>query len=296
MRRDTFSGFHPIVNFTYFMGVIGFAMFLTHPVFLIISLISSIIYSVYLNGKRAWRFNILMVGPALLLMALVNPAFNHRGETILLYINDNPLTLESMVYGVVMATMLVTMVLWFSCYNSVMTSDKFIYLFGRIIPALSLIFSMILRFVPRFKAQIKTIINAQKCIGRDVSKGNPWRRLKTGLLILSIMTTWALENAIDTADSMKARGYGLKGRTAFSIFRFDKRDKITFTFLCIMIGSVFIGISSKIIYSLYIPRILINKTTPISVIIYLIYLGLCLMPVVINLWEDLKWHYFISKI
>ena len=31
---------------------------------------------------------------------------------------------------------------------------------------------------------------------------------------LSIVVTWSMENAIETADSMKARGYGTKKRTA----------------------------------------------------------------------------------
>jgi hypothetical protein len=43
-----------------------------------------------------------------------------------------------------------------------MTSDKFVYLFGEIIPALSLIFSMVLRLVPRLKAQSRVIANARK--------------------------------------------------------------------------------------------------------------------------------------
>lgn len=96
-----------------------------------------------------------------------------------------------------------------------MTSDKFVYLFGRIIPALSLVLSMSLRFVPRFTAQIKVISNAQKCVGRDVGSGGLIKRAKQGIKILSILVTWALENAIDTADSMKDRGYGLPGAPPF---------------------------------------------------------------------------------
>ena len=106
-----------------------------------------------------------------------------------------------------------------------MTSDKFVYLFGRVIPALSLVLSMTLRFVPKFKAQIQVVSEAQRCVGRDVSNGSVLQRLRNGITILSIMVTWALENAIETADSMKSRGYGLPGRTAFSIYRFDSRDK-----------------------------------------------------------------------
>jgi energy-coupling factor transporter transmembrane protein EcfT len=91
-----------------------------------------------------------------------------------------------------------------------MTSDKFVYLFGRIIPSMSLLLSMTLRFVPRFIAQIKVVSNAQKCVGRDASNGGVVQRVRNAITILSIMVTWALENAIETADSMKSRGYGLR--------------------------------------------------------------------------------------
>ena len=75
---------------------------------------------------------------------------------------------------------------------------------------MSLLLSMTLRFVPKFKSQIKVVSDAQKCVGRDISNGGVLERAKNGLTILSVMITWALENAIETADSMKSRGYGLK--------------------------------------------------------------------------------------
>ena len=110
------------------------------------------------------RFTLLYMLPLLLMAAIVNPAFNHEGGTLLTYLpSGNPLTLESIVYGLAAATMLIAVIIWFSCYTEVMTSDKFVYLFGRIIPALSLVLSMTLRFVPKFKAQIKVVSEVQQC-------------------------------------------------------------------------------------------------------------------------------------
>ena len=221
-KMNEFKTYHPIVNFVYFIFVIGFSCVFMHPVSLVISLLSGFTYSVMLKGKSAVKTNLIYMIPTLLFAALINPAFNHEGITIIKYLpSGNPLTLESVIYGLAAAIMIVSVICWFSCYTEVMTSDKFIYLFGRIIPSLSLILSMTLRFVPRFSAQLKTVANAQRCMGRDVSNGSIVERAKHGLSILSIMTTWALENAIDTADSMKSRGYGHPGRTAFSIFTFD---------------------------------------------------------------------------
>jgi energy-coupling factor transport system permease protein len=287
--KDHFSTFHPVVNFVYFAAVIVFSMFFMHPVFLGISLASAVIYSIYLNGMRAVKFNLLGMLPMLLVVALLNPLLSHAGATILLYINDNPITLESILYGVASAVMFVSVIIWFSCYNAVMTSDKFIYLFGKLIPALSLILSMTLRFVPKFKAQIRVISNAQKCIGRDVSNGSVLKRARNGIKIISILVTWALENAIETADSMRCRGYGLKGRTAFSNYRFDKRDQaalaVIFGLVLLLIAGMALGENNM----QYFPVVAAKPVTPLSFVFYAGYAALLLFPVAINVTEDVKW-------
>lgn len=295
--KDAFSTYHPVVNFIYFTFVLIFSMFFMHPMCLTISFICSFIWSIYLGGKRALKFNLLYMIPTLIATALINPAFNHEGATILTYLpTGNPLTLESITYGIGAATMLVTVICWFSCYNHIMTSDKFIYLFGRMIPALSLIFSMVLRFVPKFKAQIKIISNAQKCVGRDVSNGSILKRAKYGIHILSIMITWALENSIETADSMKSRGYGLPGRTAFSIYRFDNRDKVVLSIILITGG--IIGISALLgnFYWRYFPAMKGVEISSWSVMSFICYMALCVIPYVIDILEDKKWKRIESNI
>lgn len=294
---NEFKTYHPIVNFTYFLLVIGFSCFFMHPICLVISLICGFIYSVILKGKKAIHKNLLYMIPMLIATALINPAFNHEGVTILEYLpSGNPLTLESVIYGIAAATMIVSVICWFSCYNEVMTSDKFIYLFGRIIPSLSLIISMTLRFVPRFTAQLRVVANAQRCMGRDISNGSIVKRAKYGLSILSVMMTWSLENAIETADSMKSRGYGHSGRTAFSIFTFDKRDKKALTVILILGIYTLIGNLAGGMYFRYFPSI---KSTEFSIYylsIFAAYFLLCVFPVIIEIKEARKWKSIKSKI
>ena len=188
--------------------------------------------------------------------------------------------------------MLVSVISWFSCYNVIMTSDKFIYLFGRIIQSLSLILSMALRFVPKFKAQIQVVSNAQRCVGRDVSNGTVFQRAKNGLTILSIMVTWTLENAIETADSMKSRGYGRPGRTAFSIFTFDSRDAKAMLAICTAGLYTVIGAFCGGLYYRYFPSMKGTAVTPYSISVFAAYFILCITPVAIELWEDRKWKAF----
>jgi len=291
MIRDTFAGFHPVVNFFYFAAVIGFSMFLMHPVTLGISLVCAATYAIYLGGKKTLRIGLIFMLPMLLITAGLNPLFNHQGGTILTYLpNGNPVTLESIMFGLAAATMLVTVIAWFSCFNKVVESDKIVYLFGRIIPALSLILAMSLRFVPRFRAQIRVISNAQKCIGRDVSSGNIFQKARNGIKILSIMVTWALENAIDSADSMKARGYGLPGRTAFSIYRFDKRDLKAMLLIIVCAIVVIVGAITDVYRFRYFPTIAGAWTGFATIIVFAVYFVLCAFPIAVNIREDLFWR------
>ena len=287
---NEFKTYHPIVNFIYFVFVIGFSCAFLHPVCLCISLFCGFTYSVILKGKKAIKTNLIYMLPMLFLMAIINPAFNHEGATIITYLpSGNPLTAESIIYGLCAALMIVSVICHFSCYNEIMTSDKFIYLFGKIIPAMSLIISMTLRFVPRFLTQLKVVTNAQRCIGRNMSNGSIIHRARCGLSILSIMTTWSLENAIETADSMKSRGYGIPGRTAFSIFTFDKRDGLAL--ICILILGAYTLVGSLMggMYFAYFPTIKTADVSMYGISVFLAYLLLCMCPIIIEIWEVRKW-------
>lgn len=296
-NKDTFSGYHPLVNFLYFGLVIGFSMFFMHPVCLLISFVSAIAYHINLNGKGSVLFLVRYALPLMLLTAIINPAFNHQGMVILCYLpTGNPLTLESILYGVAAAVMLVSILIWFGCYTAVMTSDKFVYLFGKIIPALSLVLSMTLRFVPKFKAQFDCVKEAQAGMGRDSSNGSIWKRLKNAITCFSIMVTWSLENAIETADSMKGRGYGLKGRTAFSIYTFTERDKTVLLWLIFCGTYLLSGVLSGGLYWRYFPNIKGNLTELLTISFEVVYLALCVTPIVMNRKEEKRWKFLQSKI
>ena len=290
INADTFSGFHPLVNFLYFALVLVFTMFFMHPVCLAVSLVSAVMYNICLKGRKAVRFTLVYMLPAALLAAVINPAFNHEGATILTYLpTGNPLTLESIFYGIAAAVMLISIVIWFSSYTEVMTSDKFVYLFGRVIPALSLVLSMTLRFVPKFRAQFKVVAESQRCAGRSLNDGGFIRRMKNGVTILSIMITWSLENAIETADSMKSRGYGLPGRTAFSIYRFDDRDKYALAWLAFCAFFIGSGAAAGGVKWRYFPTARGIEPSVLTAAFMLCYLALCLTPVVVDVCADRKW-------
>ncbi len=297
MLTNEFKTYHPIVNFVYFIFVTGFSMFFMHPFCLSVSLICGLAYLTLLKGKKSIKNNLLSVLSTIAVMGIINPLFNHQGITVVAYFpNGNPLTLQSIIYGISAAVMISSVICHFSCYNQVMTEDKFIYLFGRAMPSLSLMLSMTLRFVPRLAEQFRVIAAAQKCVGNDISKGKAVKRAKSAAAVFSVMISRSLEGAINTADSMKSRGYGLKGRTAFSIFYFDKRDKkalicILASGFYVLIGGVCGGMEFR-----YFPSMQGVRLNAYSISVFAAYMILCLVPIIIEIREVKKWRSIKSVI
>lgn len=287
--RDAFSGYHPLVNCIWFAAVLAYTMLFMHPVMLAVALACAVAYSLYLTGRRAARVQAAAILPLMLLTAVLNPLFNHRGVTILCWLpGGNPLTLEAVVYGIAAAGMLAAAISWFYCLNRVFTTDKLVWLFGRIIPFLSLLVSMTLRFVPQFTARARAVAECQRDLrGREDKK--LLRRAANGLRVLSIVITWALENAIHTADSMKSRGYGLPGRTAFSLYRFSRRDGVALGATVVLSLIVGTGAGLGGIHWEYYPGLAGEMRSPLTLTIFAAWLALCALPLILNLWEACQW-------
>ena len=294
MNKDAFSGFHPAVNLCFFLAAMVITMFINQPVFLAISLFSSCAYLLYLQGKKGMMRQVGYLLPILLGMAVLNPIFNHEGMTVLWYLpNDNPITLEAICFGLASAVMMGASIVWFNCCNTVFTSDKIIYLFGRIIPAMSLLISMTLRFVPRFKNYLQSVMRVQRGMHEPE---NTKEQLQQAMAAFSSTVSWAMEQSIVSADSMKSRGYGIQGRTAFSIYIFEKRDGVTLLTMAVLcFGAVTPSLAGWTSW-VYYPTMTGELFGIAQLISYLCYCGLCNLPLMIDLTEDHKWNSLRSKI
>lgn len=283
------SLFHPWVSFIYFVAMIAGTLLFIHPVFVGVSLVCAIFASAMINGRKTVFATLGFGIPMFIFIALANPLFNHRGATILFYLFENPITLEAIFYGIISAGMMFAAVIWFTCYNTVVTSDKFIYIFGRILPSIALIVSMTLSLIPRLMAQVKVIADSQRSIGLDWKSGSLMQRIRSGARILSILVSWALEDAVITADSMRARGYGQHKRSTFSIFRFGKKDAKMLTIILVLFAvEIFTYLSGRGTMEFY-PAMAFPEIDFTDIFIYVLYITLGILPAVIQIKEDLKW-------
>ena len=296
MSSDTFSKYHPLTNFLFFVGAIGFGVLLEHPAYILVGLLTGSIYYLLLNGRKGMKFLAAML-PLFLLLMFINPLFNTRGDTELLKVFGRPYTLEALLYGSAVSGVFVNMLIWFGCYNKVLTSDKFTSLFGSLIPSISLLLIMVLRMVPNLMRKAAQIAGARKSIGKGIAdSATAKEKLLGGGAILGALTGWALEGSIITGDSMRARGYGSAKRTSFMIYRFTCADLVILSVLLALAVTVIgfsIGGSTAAEYTPTLSLAPITGKTIPGLLAYCIYL---LIPTILHGKEALQWHISISRI
>lgn len=293
LRHDEFTKYHPGTNFAYFCAVIILSLVIFHPLALGISLAGALVYAVLLRGGKALKFFFSMPFIIMALTVILNPVFVHKGITPLFYIGDSPVTKEAFVYGGCAALMIGSVMMWFYCYSQVMTSDRFMAVAGRVMPKSSLVFSMVLRFIPRLKSQGVKIRNARRSSGANDEAAS---KTKEAAGQMSMLTTWVLENSIETSDAMRSRGYGLPGRTHYSGYKMQARDGVLFALIIIFAIVIIAGkITGALFFAAY-PKVTMGLSEG-SVGVYIAaYALLCFAPTFIEIAEELRWKQLESKI
>ena len=204
--------------------------------------------------------------------------FNHRGATILAYFgNGNPLTLESITHGLALGSSLACILLWFACFNVVFTSDRLICLTGKLSPTVSVLITITLRFIPLYLNRLRRAATDRRLFyGGGILQG-----LKT----LEVVSAQVLESAVETADVMRGRGLGLKGRTAFSPFKFHLRDIIALITLAVLVLLAFLLTPE----AEYLPVYSAENIMPAGAVVTAV---LMLLPAGLNLiYGEIKWRY-----
>lgn len=238
---------------------------------------------------------IFMLLPMFLFLTAINPLFNTQGERILFTLWGRPYTLEALFYGGAIAGIFVITMLWFGCYNQVLTGDKFTALFGNLIPSLSLLLVMVMRMIPHLIRKTKQIIDARKSIGKGISENaTNQEKLSDGFIVLSTMTDWALEGSVVTGDSMRARGYGTAKRTHFQIYYLSGLDGVLITVICILFVTVLgFGIGGAM-QATFTPQMYIAPVSGVNILGLIAYNALLWIPTILQIKENVIWH--ISKL
>jgi energy-coupling factor transport system permease protein len=236
-----FRSFHPIILLLYYLFAMAALMLYQHPMFLALATVAILLMNFMLDGGlelRKWRAMILIMA---VLTLVLTPFFNQRGNHLLFYLFEKQVYLEAIWQGLMISLTLVCILTLFLTFNLVITPDKFVFLFSKIMPQWALLTMLSLRFVPLLRKRLLEIGDVQSIKGFSLKTGSVKGRAQSGMLFLQTLLTWSLEESIQTADSMTARGYGLGQRSKYQPYYMKKRDWLAFVFLLVSGSLVLFG-------------------------------------------------------
>ncbi len=282
---DRFSKYNPKTNLLFFLLAVVITLMIFNPVFLALSFLFAFLYKLKLNPRGALRA-LCVALPLLALTSLFNMIFAHYGQTVLFEIGYTVFTLEALSYGFTQGLMVCAVLFWFSCYNEIVSGEMLLSVFGGFMPNISLVFSMALTFIPRLKKNAERINEARTLIKEDGG------RLTKAVSNLSALVMMTLEESIDVSDSMRARGFNGK-RTSYSKYLFSYKDALLIiTELALFFAAAFFKLTGKADFSAD-PVIHFGEISATGITAYSL---LLLLPLSVNLTEDIRWNLLKRKI
>lgn len=296
MGLRNFASYHPWTIGFYFLIIGMYTMMVNDPINMMIASLGSHMLFACCSDTKTFLHHVGYSIIILLIIAVTNPLFVHQGVTILFYMNYNPITLEAVLYGFAFGSMITSILTLCRVLHTVMSTDKILYLFGSMIPTLGLIFSMILQLIPKFQRQMKQIIQTQRLLGNDIKIGSIGKRIRIASMAFSMMVTWAFEHGVMCADSMKARGYGLKRRTYFAFYRLEKRDVLMLICFILTVIVLLGGFMTQFSHVYYYPHVTSIPSNFIALLAYGGYGCLFMLPILLEGREQLLWRYVHAKI
>ncbi len=290
---DIFKRRHPLVPLCLLLSILLLAMFAQSPRITVPALAGAVLFLCTVRGSFTVRS---VIGYLLCwaLIAAVNPLFSTGGATPLVFVAGRPYTREALLYGVHLGAMLLAVLLWFRCERLLIPEEHRFFLFGRFAPKLALLISSVLRFVPLLKRRATAMRDAQTAVG---VYGDPdWiHRAGSNMTTMSALTTWSLEHAVDTGAAMKARGYGLPGRTTYRTYRFTGTDAAWLSAILVLTASAVLALARGGLGVSFYPNIVFAHADTLTRIGVAAYTILCLLPFLSAIKEELRWCFYRSK-
>lgn len=221
-RARAFDAFHAAVPAVLLAGAAALAMLAVEPVLVALSLAGALLFSLAVRGPSATARGLVWQLPLIALVCLVNPLFSASGSTLLLKLGPRSVYAESLAYGATMGALMVAVVLWLEGAAATLTQDRLLALAPRRARALPLLAGMVAQLVPQLLRRARDVrATLAACTAAGSRPGMREALVRTSSLLL----TWSLEESLERADSMRARGWESgRPRTAYRPERLRARD------------------------------------------------------------------------
>ena len=232
------SSLHPFTFFVYLILFITAAVAVNHPLVLGAVFLSVIAAVASTAGLKRWLENVKIFLWMIVIFSFINIVGNNDGSTVLISFHSVPLlgginlSLENIVFSLVMGLRLLVIYSLFILYNRAMDSDAFLAIFARFFPRSGIMAAMAAKSMPAIAGRLERIWETQRLRGVNLGRGKGRiAAVRNRIPLLRALLYSVLEDSFNMGESIQSRAYGSGPRTSYNRRFFERRDFLTLSFL-----------------------------------------------------------------
>ena len=237
IRKRDFDCLHVLTPVILFIIMIIITFSTDNPFIILTELIISSIIFIYDGKAQKLKNGFLVFIPFALMIVAINMVLVGRGNTVLFIILNKKFTLESVIYAVILAVKLLTVIYLFMVLEVLIDSDRAVSYFSSKMPKSTLTLMIGLKLVPEMKERFKNLIDIYTIRGVVFSKKKAKEKSRSYVPILSILLEDSLESSFDIGEAAYVRGFLSTKRSVYDRQSFNKQDYIINVFSLLLLGT-----------------------------------------------------------
>lgn len=284
---------HPVSALAHTGALVLLLLLCAHPLFLLALAAVPGLTLAARREVRAWRRQLAWSLSLALFIVAFNGLLGGVGATELFrfflpLIGRRTVSLEGLVYGGAMALRLAGIIGAFALLSRLVDVERLLY-FSPLAGRSSLTAALTLGLIPRLNRSARALLEVQASRGAPLTAGSLRRGVRAAGPLLAALTETALENSLDMAEVLTARGYGSGRPTPFRPERWHRRDALVLCGAALAVLAWFQGQSAGVAAFSYYP-VLVAPPWVDSTRVLAVVLGGLLVPALIFWgWRQCRW-------
>ncbi|MBM7868092.1 energy-coupling factor transporter transmembrane protein EcfT [Heliobacterium gestii] len=295
------ASLHPAAAMSYIAALLFLLMFIDHPLFLIGVFAVQAVAIAAAGRWDQWNETMGMALPMCAMILIINPLMVRAGETVLWTGPAVPLlgplfiTVEAVAYGAAMALKLLNVFSLFFIYSAIVQPDDLLRLFSGLAFRSALVISLATRLFPTMRRRLKGIREIQELRGVRFDEGSLRERMVKYAGLVEALLLSSLEDAMETAEAMEARAFGVGPRSTHRRKPWRRRDSLCVSGALFALLAAVAGVAEGELLYVYYPVLDPLRADGVTLLSVSGILAGLLIPVIMN-WGWRKWTFIRSTI
>lgn len=223
-----------IIIINIFMMIISFST--DNLLIVSITLLWSLLLLINYKDYKSIKTGFIIMLPIAIFTALINIFIVNAGNTVILTIGTKKITLEIIIYVIVMSIKLLTILYLFYLLGDMLDTDKALSYLSKKSPKLTLILLLCLKLMPNMQKRLKSLKEVYMVRGIDFNSKSKKEAIKANVPVLSILLEDSLEKSFDIAESAYVRGFFSGKRTEYERQKFKAKDYLIIIYFIMLLA------------------------------------------------------------